>query len=133
MGLPLFLLALAGLAIAGYLLAVRLGGGAAVCGPSGGCETVAASSYSTVLGIPVAAYGVGCSLVLTAFAATWWRTADRRLLLAAYGILLLATLSVAVLTFLELFVIRAICPWCVSYAVTIVLSLGTAGLAFRRS
>jgi uncharacterized membrane protein len=119
--------------VAGYLLAVRLGGEVAVCGPSGGCETVAASSYSVVLGIPVAAYGVGCSLVLTACALVWWRTADRRPLLAAYGILLLATLAVAVLTYLELFVIRAICPWCVSYAVLVVLSLGTAGLALRRS
>jgi uncharacterized membrane protein len=125
-------LALAGLGIAGYLLVARLSGEAAVCGPSGGCETVAASSYSVVLGIPVAAYGVGCSLVLTACGLLWWRTADRRPLLAAYGVLLLATLAVAVLTYLELFVIRAICPWCVSYRVTIVLSLGTAGLALRR-
>ena len=93
---------------------------------------MAASSYSVVLGVPVAAYGVAGSLVLTACAFAWWRTADRRPLLAAYGILLLATLAVSVLTYLELFVIRAICPWCVSYAVTIVLSLGTAGRALRR-
>ncbi len=103
-----------------------------MCGPSGGCETVAASSYSVVLGIPVAAYGVGCSLVLTACAIAWWRTADRRPLMAAYGILLLATLAVSVLTYLELFMIHAICPWCVSYAVITVLSLCTAGLALRR-
>ena len=93
---------------------------------------MAASSYSVVLGIPVAAYGVVCSLLLVAGALAWWRTADRRPLLAAYGILLLATLAVAVLTYLELFVIRAICPWCVSYAVITVLSRGTAGLALRR-
>jgi uncharacterized membrane protein len=31
-----------------------------------------------------------------------------------------------------LFVIHAICAWCVSYAITIVLALATAGLALRR-
>jgi uncharacterized membrane protein len=93
---------------------------------------VAASEYSTVLGIPVAAYGLGLSIVLAACAALWWRRADRRPLLLAYGLLLLATLVVAYLTFLELFVIHAICLWCAAYAVTIVASLVTAGLALRR-
>jgi uncharacterized membrane protein len=130
--LPLLALALAGLAIAGYLLAVRLSGSAAVCGPSHGCEIVAASEYSTVLGIPVAGVGLGFSLVLAACAAVWWRRAARRALLAAYLLLLVATLAVAYLTYLELFVIDAICAWCVSYAVSIVLSLGVAGLALRR-
>ena len=103
-----------------------------MCGPSGGCETVAASTYSTVLGVPVAAYGLGLSLVLVACAVAWWRRADRRPLLAAYGLLLLAVLVVAYLTYLELFVIRSICPWCVSYAVTIVVAWVLAGLALTR-
>ena len=47
-------------------------------------------------------------------------------------LLLLATLFVAYLTYLELSVIQAICPWCVAYAVTIVVALVTAGLALRR-
>lgn len=126
------LVALVGLAISGYLLAVRLAGEVAVCGPSGGCETVAASTYSTVLGVPVAAYGFAFSLVLVACAVAWWRRADRRPLLVAYGLLLLAVLVVAYLTYLELFVIKAICPWCVSYAVTIVVAWALAGVALAR-
>jgi len=133
LGLPLLALAFAGLLIAGYLLAVRLAGEPAVCGPSHGCETVAASEHATMFGIPVAAYGAACSAILTACAVAWWRRADRRPLLLAYALLLLATLAVAYLTYLELFVIRAICPWCVAYAVTIVASLVTAGLALRRA
>jgi uncharacterized membrane protein len=62
-----------------------------------------------------------------------WLRSERRALLAAYLLLLLATLFVAYLTFLELFVIKAICVWCVAYAITVVLSLVTAGLALRRS
>jgi len=103
-----------------------------VCGPVKGCETVTTSEYATVAGVPVAVLGFGLSLVLVSCAARWWRRADRRGLLIAYGLLLLATLVVAYLTYLELFVIHAVCAWCVTYAVTIVLSLAVSGLALRR-
>jgi uncharacterized membrane protein len=93
---------------------------------------VASSEYSTVLGIPVAAFGLGLSLVLVACAFAWWRRADRRPLLLGYGLLLLATVVAAYLTYLELFVIHAICVWCATYAITIVLSLALSGLALRR-
>ena len=86
-----------------------------------------------VLGIPVAVWGVAFSLAVVGCALAWWRRADRRVLLLAYGLLLLGTLAVAYLTYLELFVIHAICLWCVSYAITVVASLAVAGLALRRS
>ena len=133
LGLPLLVFVLGGLGVAVYLLGVRLGGEAPVCGPSGGCETVQQSSYSVVLGIPVAAWGVGWSVTLTALALRWWRTADRRALLAAYLLLLAGTAGVAGLTYLELFVIHAVCAWCVAFAVTVVAALVTAGLALRRT
>ena len=104
-----------------------------MCGPSHGCETVASSEYSEILGVPVAFLGLAFSLVLVALAATWWRRADRRALFVAYGMLLLGTLSVAYLTFLELFVIEAICVWCVSFAIAVVVSLVIAGFAMGRS
>lgn len=92
------------------------------------------SEYAVLFGIvPVAFLGFGMSVVLVGLAATWWRRADRAALLAVYSLLLLATAFVAYLTFLELFVIEAICPWCVSYATTTVVSLGVAALAMRRS
>jgi uncharacterized membrane protein len=123
---------LAGLAVSGYLALVRVLGGSAVCGPSRGCETVAASEYSMALGVPVAVWGVLFSLAVLACSVAWWRRADRRALLVAYGLLLLGTLAVAYFTYLELFVIEAICLWCVSYALAVVVSLGVAGLALLR-
>jgi len=124
---------LASALVSGYLSVARLLGEAAVCGPSKGCETVASSEYSAVLGVPVAFLGLGLSLVLLVLAGVWWLRRERRALLAAYAMLLLATLGVAYLTYLELFVIEAICPWCVAYAVTVVVSLVTAGLGLVRS
>ena len=124
-------LALGGLAIATYLLTVRLLGEAPVCGPVRGCDTVAASEYATVLGLPVALFGVGFSVVLLAAATVWWRRADRRALYAAYGSGLLGVVAVAYLTYLELFVIEAICIWCMTYAVTIATGWVLAILALR--
>lgn len=124
---------LAATAVAAYLSVTRALGENAACGPSHGCETVASSEYSVILGIPVAYLGLAFTLVLVACVAAWWRTADRRALLAAYGMLLLGTLFAAYLTYLELFVINAICLWCVTFAITVVGSLVIAGLAMRRS
>jgi uncharacterized membrane protein len=113
-------LALLGLAVAGYLLAVRLLGEAPACGPVKGCDTVAASPYATLFGVPVALYGVLYSLVLTVACAIWSRAGHRQALYVAYGLGLVGILAVAYLTYLEIFVIEAICVWCVTYAVTII-------------
>jgi uncharacterized membrane protein len=133
LGLPLLLSTLVASGVSGYLAVTRALGEAAVCGPSHGCETVASSEYSELFGVPVAFLGLAFSLLLVALAATWWRRGDRRILLGAYGLLLLGTLFVAYLTYLELFVIEAICVWCVSFAIAVVVSLVIAGLAMGRS
>jgi uncharacterized membrane protein len=122
-------LAALGLLIGSYLLAARVLGEAPACGPLQGCETVAASQYATVLGIPVALFGVGYSLVLVAASFAWWRLADRRALYLAYGLGLAGILVVAYLTYLELFVINAICVWCAVYGATIVAGWGCVAAA----
>ena len=124
-------LALVGLGIATYLLTVRVLGEAPACGPVRGCDTVAASEYATVLGLPVALFGVGYSAVLLAACIGWWRRAEKRALYAAYGLGLAGVFAVAYLTYLELFVIEAICIWCVTYGVTIVAGWVLAILALR--
>ena len=112
--------AIAGVAISAYLTFVKLSGGQPYCGPIVGCETVNTSPYSSVFGIPVAVFGLGASLAVLGAVAWWWRKADRRGLAAAYVIGLASLPFVAYLTYLELFVIHAVCVWCVGYAVTVV-------------
>jgi uncharacterized membrane protein len=130
-GATITALALAGLGIATYLLAMRVLGEAPACGPVRGCDTVAASEYATVFGVPVALFGVGFSAVLLGASVAWWRRADKRALYVAYGLGLAGVFAVAYLTYLELFVIEAICIWCVTYAVTIVVGWILAILAVR--
>ncbi len=110
-----------GLAVASYLSIVELGGGVPACGPIHGCETVALSPYSRIAGIPVAVFGVGLSLILLAAALAWWKTGDRRLLATHYGFSLVGVTFELYFTYLQVFVIDAVCVWCASYGISLVL------------
>ena len=120
-GLVLAALDLVGLAIATYLSTVELGGGLPYCGPLAGCEEVALSEYARIGGIPVAVFGVVLSITLLTLAIAWWRTNDRRLLAAHYGLSLAGVIFEVYFTYLELFVIGAVCVWCAAYGVSLVV------------
>jgi len=120
-GLILAALDLFGLVVASYLSVVELGGGVPVCGPIRGCEEVALSAYSRIGGIPVAVFGVGLSLILFVAAIGWWKTGDRRLLATHYGLSLVGVTFEAYFTFLQVFVIDAVCVWCAAYGTSLVL------------
>jgi uncharacterized membrane protein len=117
-------LALVGLFVALYLWLHALGiGGPLKCG-TGGCDTVQSSRWAVFLGLPVALYGViGYALILVvALVALRPVAVERRVWSAA--LLALATIGLVFtgdLTYIELFVIHAICRWCVGSAVIIVL------------
>jgi uncharacterized membrane protein len=122
-----------GLGAAAYLTAVKLAGSLPVCGPLHGCETVAQSTYSELAGIPIAAFGVGLSAALMVLQLLWWRSGDRRALGIAFGLGLFGVVVAAYLTYLELFVIHAVCVWCVTYAATVGTGWAIAALAWRAS
>jgi len=118
-GILLAGLDLVGLAIASYLSTVELGGGLPACGPLQGCEQVARSDYARIGGVPVAVGGVVLSLVLLSLALAWWRTGSVTLLAAHYGLSLAGVVFEGYFTYLELFVIHAVCVWCASYGVSL--------------
>jgi uncharacterized membrane protein len=131
------LLALVGLFVALYLWLHALGfGGAIRCGTSGGCETVQTSQWAVVLGMPVAFYGVVGYLAVLVVALAALRPAA--LPQRGWNTLLAALASVGFLftlylTYLELFVIHAICRWCVGSAAIITLIWIVSVIALRRS
>lgn len=99
-----------GIGVAAYIAIAEADGGAPAClAGGGGCEKVAASSHSELLGIGVAAIGIaGYALLL----ATALLRGDG----ARMGGFLLGLVGFGYsvyLTWLELFVIEAVCQWCV--------------------
>ena len=117
------ILAIAGIGVATYITIAEFGGGAPKCLAGGhGCETVAQSHYSHLAGINVAAIGIiGYVLLLVAaiLPGDPGRFGGFLFALVGFGFSLY-------LTYLELFVIDAICQWCVASAVLMALSLALA-------
>jgi uncharacterized membrane protein len=127
-------LALAGVGLATYLAMYKLGFiGTLACG-SGGCETVQLSRWATFLGVPVAIWGVGFYVAL--FALALLGTTDRFVDEAWVSHALLAMTGWGVifstwLTYLELYVINAICVFCVVSAILVTVIFLVAVLEWR--
>jgi len=107
--------ALAGLLVAGYLTWVHFDDAALVCVAGGGCETVQESEYAEIAGVPVALLGLGAYATVLGLVA--WDTPNARLgaaMLAFVGLVFSLYLLV-----LQLFVIDAVCVWCLANDVVI--------------
>jgi uncharacterized membrane protein len=109
-----------GLVVSGYLSYVELTASAAICGPIGDCNTVQQSVYARLFGVlPVGVLGLFGNLAIGgAWAIRQYATAP----IAAWakkGLVALATFGLLFsiyLTFLEPFVIGAVCAWCLTSA-----------------
>lgn len=122
----LALLGLPGMAVAAYLTYSHYADQPTACGGIGECELVQTSEYSDIAGLPVALLGLlyfaAMSLLAlarlgrNAQALEWGEP-------AALSMSLTGTAFVAYLTYLELFVLEAICVWCVGLAVLTLASL----------
>jgi uncharacterized membrane protein len=116
------LLALAGAAIAAYLVYARYTGTRLACA-TGGCETVQHSSYAKAAGIPVSVLG------LIAYLAVFATALSARVEAAAVGAAtVLGGLAFGVyLVVVQVAVIHAVCQWCLaSDAVLAVLAVACA-------
>ena len=111
-------LVLLGIGVSGYLTYVHYADIDPVCaGGSGGCHIVQASDYADLFGVPVAVIGLGGYLAL---AASLFVPGEAGRMLGMALALIGGGFSLY-LTYLELFVIDAICQWCVASAVIMIL------------
>ncbi len=130
-------LTVCGIAVSAYLLTGHWGWWSAVCLGVGDCQAVNTSRFSEFLGLPVALLGMGAyaamfalaaAIVLTAreqapFRSAWWD--ENKESIAAWARRLLfftAVMGVAFsiyLTYIELYVLYEICPWCVLSAIIV--------------
>ena len=112
LALAIAALAVVGIGIAGYLTYVHYSGIEPVC-TTGGCAKVQGSDYAYLAGVPVAPIGLfGYLSILASLAipGETGRAATALLALVGFG-------YSAYLTYLELWVIDAICQWCVASAI----------------
>lgn len=115
-------LAAAGLADAIYLTASHLSGETVTCLASNRCSEVLSSKYATFAGVPIAAMGaLGYFVAFSAATLAAFGDANaRKALVAAVAVMFLGTLW---LLYLQAFVIKAFCDYCLlSAAVTFALA-----------
>ncbi len=117
---PLFfiilILAFIGFIDATYLTAIHYMDAPPGCGESGGCGEVAASEYSTMFGLPVALYGIFFYLAVMFLGLLWFDRGASFVPKVLPIISAPAVLFSAWLVYLMLFVIEAICWFCVGSA-----------------
>ncbi len=128
-------LSLAGFFLALYLLVSKLGlAGSMICGV-GECETVQASKWSMIGPVPTSALGVVGYLGMLGVAMLGLQPGGLRSR-AVSGLLLgfsaVALVFSAWLTWLEAFVIRAWCQWCVISAILVTIIFVAALFEVRR-
>jgi len=147
LGMLIPILSIIGLGVAIYLTYVETQNVTAVCGPVGDCNTVQSSPFARLFGfLPVGLLGaIGYVAILVAWAVGRFgrgiahpiapKLADLAPL-ALLGMALFGVLFSIYLTYLELFVILAVCMWCLSsaviMAVLLALSVGPALAALGR-
>jgi uncharacterized membrane protein len=124
-----------GVLVSGYLSVKRFTGGSLACTRWAECDVVNNSVYAKIYGVPVAFIGLAGYLVIMclALAALQTEGATQRRLLGLGFLLALGGFGFCVyLTYLELYVIEAICAWCVVSAILITLLTIVASVNFWR-
>ncbi len=104
-----------------YLSWIKLSNQEAICAGIGNCDVVNTSEYSEIAGIPIAIFGAGFYLLilfLTVFEkrTSFWKENSP---LFVFGLSLGGITYSGYLTYIELVVINAICPFCVLSAVAV--------------
>lgn len=115
------IVAVIGLTDSIYLTWIKLSQNTAICSNIGDCEAVNNSIYSEVNGIPIAllgagAYGIILGILLLESRYDLLEAYGNQII---YGITMVGFLYSVYLTYLEIYVLRAICPFCVVSAVAI--------------
>ena len=109
-----------------YLAWLKFANATAACSNIGDCESVNSSPYAEVAGIPIALFGAAAYFLMIILLILeprneFWRSNAS---LGIFGISLAGVLYSAYLTYVEIVILHAICPYCVVSAVVIILLFG---------
>lgn len=114
----ILILAFGGLADAAYVVQHEADGVPLLCNINNlsGCNTVATSPYSHLFGVPLAEYGVLFYGIVFVLAALELIIFDRLLRRVIQGASLLGFSASLIFLLIQVFVIRALCEYCVASA-----------------
>ena len=127
-------MAVIGLADSIYLTWIKLANATASCAGIGDCDAVNSSPYAEFAGIPIALFGAGAYLVMLLLLLLENKSefiADN----GPMGVLLISLAGVLYsiyLTYVEIAILHAICPYCVVSAVVITVILIVAVMRYLR-
>lgn len=115
-------LTVVGLVISAYMAYIELTANPAVCGAIGDCNAVQQSEYAFIMGVPIGVIGLvgyvcmlGLSLMVI-FAPIVYRSG---FVIMLQIFVIIAGIFTIYLTFLEPFVIGAVCTWCLLSALVV--------------
>ncbi len=116
-------LSIIGLLVSIYMTIYKLTSNNSMCLGSGDCSTVNSSPYSEVYGIPVAAVGMlgYGAILLTLLLEKRYQFFAQNGILAVFGMGLTGFIFTVYLIYLEFFVIKALCPFCLASQTTMTI------------
>ena len=126
MNILFLLVSMFGMIDAGYLTRQHYLGGTLVCPIFGGCDVVTNSVYSEILGFPVAGIGLAFYMTIFSLSALAYFTENKLFLKLASYLTICGLLASIALVSLMLFIIKALCFYCVLSAIssTVLFILG---------
>ncbi|MCG3114044.1 MAG: vitamin K epoxide reductase family protein [Candidatus Manganitrophus sp. SA1] len=119
---------------AAYLTAKHYLGAPPPCGRFGGCETVTTSEYAAIAGVPLALLGAVYYLAVFLSVIAYLDTRRPGILRMTAGFTAVGFLASLWFVYLQLFVIKAICPYCMlsAFASTVLFIVGMIVLRGQR-
>jgi uncharacterized membrane protein len=128
----MIVLVIIGLAVSVYMTIYKYTGNDGMCLGSGDCSTVNASRFSEVNGIPVAVFGIAgyAAILIVLFYENKNQFFRKNSTLMVFGMSLTGFLFTIWLVYVELELLKAICPFCVTsqVAMTIIFIIAVVRL-----
>jgi uncharacterized membrane protein len=131
----IFILSLAGIIMAVYVLQSFIHQSSIICLTGGGCALVRKSPLSYPFGIPVPAVGLVGYACLTILSFLRTTSTNKNLLKGILGMATFGICFVSWFTYTEIFLIKGICTWCAVSAVNmyVIFGLTIASLRLQKS
>lgn len=127
----LFTAAIIGFADSSYLTAEHIRGVVPPC-TNDGCDTVLTSAYASVGPIPLAAFGMAYYGLVLVLLVAYLDIGDRKLIHALAWLVSAGMLMSLYFVAVQLFILDAICPYCMVSATMTLLMFGTSVYLMRK-